>query len=313
MLWYYAAMQQAKATIARIGNRQPPLRALRTFCAAARHVSFKLAAEELFVTASAVSHQVKSLETELGVNLFDRRERTLVLTDAGQALFDEVGPLISQIDNVTARFRNRLQRKTLRISVQPFFASELFVPRLAEFTAQHPDIDMQIDTSDEKFEYHPPVADVSIRLFPAAPENLVSDAFYPLRLVPACSPALYKKIFNKRTGTVSPFPMIVHSQRVDQWKLWAASAGIELPTPQRIIELNSTVAVVRAAQQELGVAIVPMPLSQQLFDSNALVPLYEHEATTRDRYYFVCAPDIADTAPVQALRKWVISTFSPVA
>ena len=306
-------MQRNKLSGSEIDSRRTPLRALRSFCAAARHVSFKLAAEELFVTASAVSHQVKGLEDELGVSLFDRGARPLALTEAGQALLDEIDPLLSQINLVTSRFRNRHQRQTLRISVQPFFASELFVPRLAEFAKQHPDIDMQIDTSDEAWEHHPPVADVSIRVFRSAPVKLVSDAFYPLRLVPACSPSLHEKIVDTDKKIVRPFPMIVHSQRSDQWQLWSASAGIEVPKPLRTIELNSTVAVVRAAQQELGVAIVPMPVSQQLFASGQLVPLYEHEAPTKDRYYFVSSPDAAAKPAVQALRKWVLKTFSPLA
>jgi LysR family glycine cleavage system transcriptional activator len=305
-------MPKAKTPVTEISNRQSPLRALRSFCAAARHQSFKLAAEELFVTASAVSHQVKGLEDDLGVGLFDRGARALTLTEAGQALFDDVDPLVRQINLVVSRFRDRHQRQTLRISVQPFFASELFVPRLAEFSTLYPDIDMQIDTSNEAWEHHPPVADVSIRVFRSAPPKLVADAFYPLRLVPACSPALYKTIVDGRSKAVRPFPMIVHSQRSDQWQLWSASAGIEVPKPLRIIELNSTVAVVRAAQQELGVAIVPMPLSQQLFASGQLVPLYEHEAPTTDRFYFVCSPDMAATPAVQALRKWVLKTFSPL-
>lgn len=273
-------------------------------------MSFKLAAEELFVTASAVSHQVKGLEEQLGFTLFDRGTRTLTLTEAGKVLFDDVDPLLRQINLVISQFRSRGQRQTLRISVQPFFASELFVPRLAEFTAQHPDIDMQIDTSDESSEKHPPTADVSIRLFQSAPADLVSDAFYPHRLVPACAPALYEKIFDQRKKTISPFPMIVHNRRRDQWQQWSTSAGIKLPEPVRTIELNSTVAVMRAAQQEVGVAMAPMPLSQQLFATGQLVPLYEHEAPTEDRYYFVCSPDGIMMPAVNALRRWVLKTFS---
>ncbi len=295
------------------GNRPASLRALRTFCAAARHTSFKLAAEELFVTASAVSHQIKSLEAELGTSLFDRGKGTLALTPAGETLFSDVDPLIRQIDQLTSRVRNRLQRQSLHMSIQPFFASELFVPRLAEFTAQHPEIDMQIDTSDESSEKHPAGADVSIRLFRSAPSNLAADAFFPLRLVPACSPALRDKIVSGKKKAVGPFPMLVHGRRTGQWQRWVESAGIELPEPSSTVQLNSTVQVIRAAEQGLGVAIVPMPLSKALFDSGRLVPLYEHEAPTRERYYFVCSADAADKPHVQALRKWVLKTFSPLA
>lgn len=305
------ALHQNCAWTMKITTQRTSLRSLRTFCAAARHSSFKLAAEELFVTPSAVSHQVKGLEDELGISLFERGARGLTLTEAGQALLDEIGPLIEQIDQRTARFRSRHQRQTLRISVQPFFASELFVPRLAEFTERHPEIDMQIDTSDERSETHPATADVSIRVFRSAPPNLVAEAFYPLRLIPACSPGLHKKIVGKNKKPTNPFPTIVHTRRSNQWQLWSASAGIELPKPSNTVELNSTVAVVRAAEQGLGVAIVPMPLSKNLFDTGRLYPLYKHEAATPDRYYFVSTSKAAELPAVKALRAWVLNTLSP--
>ncbi len=297
----------------KITNPQTSLRALRTFCAAARHTSFKVAAEELFVTASAVSHQVKSLEEELGIELFDRTNRGLVLTEAGKVLFDDVNPLILELDRVTSRFRKRIKRQTLRISVQPFFAAELFVPRLAEFTRLHPEIDMQIDTSDERSESHPAGVDVSIRVFRSAPSDLKADAFFPLRLVPACTAGLKKKISTGKKNKLLPFPMIVHNRRTGQWQRWSESSGIELPEPSSIVQLNSTVAVVRAAEQGLGVAVVPMPLSQDYFDSGRLVRLFDHEAPTPERYYFVCSGDAAAKPQVRALRAWVLKTFSQLA
>lgn len=283
------------------------MRALRAFCAAARHESFKLAAEELFVTASAISHQIKGLEDELDVTLFDRSRNALTLTPAGKGLFDEVDPLLRQLRQVTERFRSRHQRQILRISVQPFFASELFVPRLAEFTSLHPEIDMQIDTIDEASEKHPSVADVSIRIFKKAPAHLVAEAFYPLRVVPACAPALREKFMEK--GKVKSFPRIIHDRRRDQWELWTKTSGTSLPEPSSVIELNSTVAVVDAARQRLGVAMVPMPLSQRLFDSGELVALYDFEAPTKDRYYFVYPPELDSNPAVQALRSWVLQTL----
>ena len=297
----------------KISNRQLSLRGMRTFCTAARHMSFSVAAEKLFVTASAVSHQIRSLETELGVSLFARTNRSLALTDAGQALFDELDPLMREIDQITSRFRARARRQTLHISVQPFFASELFVARLAEFTARHPEIDMHIDTSDESPEKHPASADVSIRVFRKAPPDLAADAFFPLRLVPACTKALRKKILGGKKKPAGPFPIIAHKRRSNQWQWWSDSAGIEIPEPANIVQLDSTVAVVRAAEQGLGVALVPMPASARLFESGQLVRLYDHEAISPERYYFVTSTEAAKTAPVQALRKWVLKTFVPLA
>src|SRR4029079_12364546 len=107
-------------------SRPPPLKNLRAFCAAARHRSFKFAADELCVTPSAVSHQMKELEASLGVRLFERKTRALELTTAGHALHDEVAPLLDALERSLTQFTRRNRRKSLRMMLPPFFASELF-------------------------------------------------------------------------------------------------------------------------------------------------------------------------------------------
>lgn len=297
----------------RIVKKQLSLRGLRTFCAAARHRSFRVAAEELFVTASAVSHGIKTLEQELGITLFDRTKRGLSLTDAGKALYDDVHPLIDELDRVTAPYCAGQRRISLRLSVQPFFASEMLVPRLAEFTQAHPDIDISIDTDDETSATLPGSADVSIRLFRSAPKGMASDAFFPLRLVAACSPSLRDELMKGDDGMPEAFPAIVHSRRTGDWEHWAEQTGLELPEPKSIVQLSTMVAVVRAAEQSLGVALVPMPLCQSRFDAGQLVPLIGPEVVTPDRYYFVCERKRRNEWAIQALRKWVLQTFAPLA
>ena len=152
---------------------KPSLRGLRTFCVAARHGSFREASEELHVTASAVSHQIKSLEDELGTPLFERNGRDRVLTSTGESLYADVSPLIEQLDSVVAGHKSDGVRSSIRISVQPFFASEYFVPRLSEFAARHPEIDIQVGTSDESTEKHPADSDLSIRLFRSPPRHAI--------------------------------------------------------------------------------------------------------------------------------------------
>lgn len=294
-------------------SRQLSLRGLRTFTVAARHQNFRAAADELFVTASAVSHQIKSLEDELGISLFARNSGGLDLTASGQALFEQVAPLIRQLDEVTASFAARAQRYTLRISVQPFFASELFVPRLARFTARHPEIDIHVDTSDESPEKHPATADVSIRLFRSAPTDLQSDVLFPLRLVAACSPELKRTITGKGKGnkkTIQPFPIVVHASRVSDWQTWADSSGVAMPEPASTVHLNSMTAVVRAAEKGLGVALVPMPLCEGRFAAGQLVSLYDADVATGDCYRLVYAGDSANSKAVLALRDWVLQEFA---
>src|SRR3981189_1687421 len=165
-------------------SRPPHLRNLRAFCVAAEHRSFKIAADELFLTPSAVSHQMKELEDSLGVRLFERKTRALELTTAGHTLLDEVEPLLDALDRSLAQVARRNGRQTLRVLLPPFFASEMFIPRLTSFCAAHPEIDIQIDTRDPRPSIHPPTADVSILLADSEPQGLKASRLLSLTLTP---------------------------------------------------------------------------------------------------------------------------------
>lgn len=290
-------------------NRNISLRGLRTFCVAAERASFRDAADKLFITASAVSHQIKNLEEELGQKLFERTSRSLTLTEAGRSLLDDIKPLITRLDEIAARHRVSATRSSLSISVQPFFASEVFIPRLAEFTRDHPDIDIKVDTSDESAEKHPATADVSIRVFKSPPEGLSSDRLFPLRLIPAASPDLRRKIEVNRTSITGDVPLLVHDNRPKAWRQWQQSSGVQIPQDASIIRLDSMIAIARAAERGLGAALVPVQLSDAWFESGSLVPLSDHELVTRDAYYFVCRPGDADNETIQTLRTWVLQNF----
>lgn len=296
-----------------ISNQRLSLRGLRTFCVAAEHSSFRDAADALFITASAVSHQIKNLEQELGQPLFDRLTRSVTLTVAGQSLYEDVRPLISELDNVTSTYRRDSARSTLRISVQPFFASELFVPNLAEFTALNPDIDINVDTSDEAGEKHPGSADASIRIFKEAPKGLVSDRLFALRLAPAASADLRKKIFRDKQKPLTDFPRIVHESRANAWRRWQKESGMQLASNVSQVRLDSMIAVARAAERGLGAALVPVQLSDSWFESGALVRLFDHELITRDAYYFVCREEDSNDVAVKKLRSWVLQKFDDAA
>ncbi len=290
-------------------NNNISLRGLRTFCVAAELVSFREAADRLFITASAVSHQIKNLEDELGQRLFDRNSRSLSLSAAGKALYADVAPIIAELDDIASKHKHVATRKALRISVQPFFASEYFVPRLSEFADANPDIDIKLDTSDESPEKHPGNADASIRVFRSAPANLVADRLFPLRLVPAASKAFKKALRVKAGRVTSDFPLIVHDTRPMAWKQWEKVSRIELPKDSKTTRLDSMIAVARAAERGLGAALVPVDLSASWFESGDLVKLFDHELVTTDAYYFVCDHGVAKHDPIRRLRSWVLQSF----
>ncbi|MBT8084134.1 MAG: LysR family transcriptional regulator [Woeseia sp.] len=285
------------------------MRGIRTFCAAARHQSFKLAADELFITASAVSHQVRKLESELAVDLFQRDGRSISLTEAGSQLFKEAGNAIDVIDEMVGKLRGEHRRSSLRVSVQPFFASEFLVPNLGKFTGANPTIDLQIDTTDESRERHPESADVSIRLFSKAPAGLSSDLLFPLRLVPACSPEFREQLDIVGWRVSNAMTMIVNSKQPNAWKAWSDNSGIKVPKSSNFIRFDSMLAVARAAEQGLGAALVPMPLASEWFETQRLVRLFDYELVTDHGYYIAFKSDEGQRSDILALREWVLKAF----
>ncbi|NNF15839.1 MAG: LysR family transcriptional regulator [Gammaproteobacteria bacterium] len=286
------------------------LRGLRTFCVAARYESFRTASEELFITSSAVSHQIKGLEEELNELLFDRSSRELTLTEAGRALYEEVNPLIERLNTVVAKFKKGAASSSIRISVQPFFASEYFVPRLQDFTAEHPEIDIQVGTSDETTEKHPADADLSIRLFRSPPSDMPSNLLFPLRMVAAGSPEFKDQMTVRKKKIVSDFPIIVHDSHSKAWAQWEEASGVQLPKDTRVIRLDSMIAVVRAAQRGIGAALVPVPIGELWFREGSIVRLFKKDLVADVSYYLVCKEDRTDDASVKLLRDWILQNFA---
>jgi len=286
------------------------MRALRAFCAAAKHASFRLAADDLFLTASAVSHQIKQLESELSVQLFARTARSLRLTDAGQSLSEDLKPVLQKLDTVVERHSGRAGSAVLRLSVQPFFASELLVPRLSEFVAGNAEISITVDTTDGEADRHDKAADVSIRLFSSPPDDLITDRLFSLRLIPVGTPKFYDGI-NVVAGRIdSDFPILVHDTRPKAWQRWQKSSGIRLPRNPKIIRLNSMVSVARAAEQGLGAALMPAQLCSAWTQSGALTQLFDQELESDEAYYLTCAKDSAESSHIRTFREWVLQEFT---
>ena len=246
----------------------------------------------------------------MGEQLFDRKSRELSLTEVGKSLYDEVSPLIEQLDTVVAKYKAGAVSSSIRISVQPFFASEYFVPRLSEFTTKHPQIDIQVGTSDESAEKHPSDADLSIRLFRSPPANMPSQRLFTLRMLPGGSPAFKKSLVVRKKKIVSDFPMIVHETHPKAWLQWADDAGIELPKDTKVIRLDSMIAVVRAAQRGIGAALVPIPVGDLWFKEGSIVPLFRQEYVADASYYLVWTEDRADDESVILLKNWILGNFA---
>jgi LysR family glycine cleavage system transcriptional activator len=294
--------------------RTPPLRLLRAFYFAGKHLSFKSAAERLALTPSAVSHQVKELEEHLGVALFQRRTRAITLTPTGRQLLEDLEPALVALQEAVLRASRSSARRQLHIVMPPFFASELFAPRLHDFHDRHPSIDLQVDTRDPRPKQHPLHSDVSVLLASREPDDDVEAVrLFPLRLVAACSRELSETLVGADRSRLRDHALIMHRTRADAWERWAEQAGFDLTGARNVVEFDSMFAVARAAERGAGIALVPSALCQPWFESGALVRIEALELETDDAYYLVARRDDLARPEVQALTSWTLEQFQSFA
>lgn len=290
-------------------RRFPPLKALKTFQVAGRHLSFKLAADELCITASAVSHQVKKLEEFLGIKLFVRKTRALELTDPGQTYFEFLDGLFARLEAETHQLRAEYGRRVIRLCVPPFFASQLLLPKLSEFKSLMPDSDIRVMTQPSMMKVHPADADLSILLGSGDWPDLVTVPLFSRRIVAACSPELKKKFKFESFSDLDGRTLIVHENRPRSWENWAKALDIPPPHPGKVYRFDSMAAVMQAAEQGHGVALVSWPLSESWFESGALVRALNDEVETKDKFFVAYRPEEQDREEVTRLSDWIVAEF----
>lgn len=292
--------------------RLPALKFLRTFQVAANRLSFKLAAEELFVTPSAVSHQIKALEEQLGVVLFERGPRSLALTEAGRSYLQHVETIFARLERVTEQLQIRHGRSVVRLRTPPFFATELLLPRLLSFLEAQPDTDIQIDTAAMSPAVHAPDADLSIVVGATLERGHACHKLFSQTFVPACSPTLLQRVPINTVGDLNRHTLIVHEARRDGWQRWAEPLGIELH-PKKLVRLDTMHAAAQAAEHGVGVALVSAPLGQERFMQGSLIRLFDTELHTGESYFLILRDEDAARPDVRALEQWILEQFMSAA
>src|SRR5690606_17576811 len=217
-----------------MARRLPPLNALRAFEAAARHMSFTNAAEELFVTPAAISHQIRALEEWCGQPLFRRLNRALLLTEAGQMLHPGLRDGFDRLAETVERLRACEAGGELVVSMPPSFASKWLVPRLERFTSRHPDIDVRISANIELVDFRRDRVDVALRFgFGHYPELEVHRLF-TASVAPICSPRLLEGPHPLRTPQDLRLHTLLHDDSTflfdathPDWRMWLKAAGVE--------------------------------------------------------------------------------------
>ncbi|ARJ68054.1 LysR family transcriptional regulator [Magnetospirillum sp. ME-1] len=283
--------------------RLPPLNSLRLFEAAGRHLSFKLAAEELNLTPSAVSHGIASLEDWLGVQLFARGHRSLALTSAGRAYLPRIRDVLQQLAGATESVPGRKPTGRLSVSVAPSFGLRWLIPGLPRFHERHPDIEVSLDTARRQVEFPRDGIDVAIRMGQGGWQDLYSLCLTMEDLVPVCAPGMAARI--RTPDDLRGETLLQVSSISEDWAAWAGLAGVEGLDLERGLKLDTLHMAWEAASQGVGIALGRLPLAAPDLDSGRLVPVLGPPRRCRTGYWLVAGRDSLARPEVVAFRNWL--------
>ena len=292
-------------------KRLPPLNSLRAFVAAARHLSLAKAADELNVTPGAVSQQIKQLEDHLGVALFRRTNRQLLLTDEGQACLPGLIESFDRMHEALQAIARVGQDGRLTVSVAPSLASKWIVPRLDRFSAKHPEIDVLVSASMQLADFDAEDIDCAIRYGAGRYPGLVVEKLMEESVIPVCSPALLKEKRPLRTPADLRHFTLLHDDSPDQdpscpdWRMWLRAAGIDAIDARRGLRFNQSSLVVEAAISGRGVALAKARLATDDIRAGRLATLFDVKQAIQFAYYFVAPPAKSALKRVQSFRKWL--------
>jgi len=289
-----------------MSKRLPPLNALRVFDAAARHLSFTRAAEELFVTQAAVSHQIKSLEDFLGLKLFRRRNRSLLLTEEGQSYYLDIKEIFTALNDATRKLQARSAKGALTVSLLPSFAIQWLVPRLSSFNSAYPGIDVRIQAVDREEEKLADDVDVAIFYGRGNWPGLRVEKLYAEYLLPVCSPLLLTGDNPLKTpADLARFTLLHDASRRD-WQSYTRQLGVNINVQHGPIFSHSAM-VLQAAIHGQGVALANNVMAQTEIEAGRLACPFNDVLVSKNAFYLVCHDSQAELGKIAAFRQWILA------
>lgn len=290
----------------------PPLTALKAFEAAARHLSVSVAAEELRVTPAAVSHQIRQLEDHLGLPLFRRVGRNLVLTDAGQAglpwIKEGFDGLAFAIDAIDALGETGL----LTVSVTPSFAVKWLLPRLHRFQDRHPEIDVHVSASMQLSDFVKDGVDIAIRYGAGAYPEMIVEKLLAESVAPVCSPKLLESGLGLDNAKDLALHTLLHDDSPDNdvscpnWEMWLRAAKVDGVDASRGLRFNQSSLVLEAAILGRGIALAKETLAAQDIAEGRLVRPFETRVPVDFAYYLVAPKSKLNLPKVSYFRDWIL-------
>jgi LysR family transcriptional regulator, glycine cleavage system transcriptional activator len=295
----------------RMSVHLPPLSALRAFEAAARHMSFSKAAEELYVTPAAISHQIHTLEQDLGIKLFHRMNRSIELTASGRVLLPGLSEAFAGIQSSVRRLRAHNDTGTLTVTASPSVAAKWLVLRLHRFQEQCAEVDVRISATDEVVDLTKGDFDIGIRYGTGNYPGLDVELLFTNEVFPACSPQLLTSGPPLRTPDDLPLHNLIHDLAVDRdplaptWPMWLKAAGVKNIPAATGITYNNMHLALDAAIAGHGVVLAYSTIAAADLAAGRLVRLFSLALPDQFAYYIVTAPGALERPKVRAFRNWL--------
>jgi DNA-binding transcriptional LysR family regulator len=309
-------MQRVKSSTASTTQRPLQVGLLRSFVAVARRLSFSAAAQDLCLTQSAVSRQIRAFESEVGVALFERHTRSVELTQEGKQLLKLASTTLDVLDQKIAGLRSKAVRKTLSINTWASFASMWLIPKLALFKEENPDIDIEIHTTDTFVDPEGKAFDFAIRwaLSRAVPGDAVR--LFGERLTPVASPVLLgrrKRLKSARavldyTLIDSGAPSNTTKTGWVTWRDWLERNGLQNFEPKSWLRLSFSDQGILAAQKSQGIALARLPLVLDALTKGELIEvLPENQTPLPQAYWLITSPHSKSSPEQQRFGEWLIA------
>lgn len=287
-------------------QRLPPLSAIQGFEAAARRLSFKAAAEELNLTQSAVSHQVRSLEDFLGVKLFTRATNRIALTSAGERYLAEVSDVLAQLRSGTAQLQGREETETLAVHGTPAFIARWLTPRLERYRRRHPNVGVKLTTGLPPTDFAGGAIDIVIHWGQEPLPGVRVDPFLASARTPVCSPAYLRRHGPMNAPGALLKQTLLHDVVQDGWPGWFERAGVDFSGPDLGPRFEHCDLTYNAAERGQGVALAYTALIGREIAEGRLVPIFPIETDPVVIYSFACQEARSAVPKIAGFRSWLL-------
>jgi LysR family glycine cleavage system transcriptional activator len=292
-------------------KQMPPLTALKSFESAARRGSFRAAADELCVSHSAISHQIKLLETHLGIKLFTRKGRNVELTKLGQSYYPMIRDAFDKITDGTELLLSPSSSEVLTIQLYSTFAIRWLIPRLSKFYRAYPDIQVRLNTSQRDVDFQQQDVDMCVLIGSRSATDLHYDYLFSPQIFPVASPSWIAE-----QGTITgpcelaPQQLLQVYPSEKDWYLWLDGVGVKGITPAGL-QFDSYDHALSTAVQGLGVALGMQPYIERELQSNSLVELFPgRRVAAPGQWYLACRQEKAQQDKTIAFRQWLLEEIN---